>query len=92
MVGKADVKMVCTHFGPRVAYNVQAAVDSKHCLILYHAVTHAGTDNQQLEPVPRLCSNSRHWTSPPMQATPMASTSRLRRRLDYRLCAAEPRN
>lgn len=51
VVGEADAKMMRTHLGPRVAYNVQTAVDSKHCLILHHDVTDASTDNQQLEPV-----------------------------------------
>lgn len=51
VVGEADAKMMRTHLGPRVAYNVQTAVDSEHCLILHHAVTDAGTDNQQLEPI-----------------------------------------
>ena len=51
VVGEADAKMMRTHLGPRVAYNVQTAVDSEHCLILHHAVTDAGTDNQQLEPM-----------------------------------------
>ncbi len=51
VVGEADAKMMRTHLGPRVAYNVQTAVDSEHCLILHHSVTDAGTDNQQLEPM-----------------------------------------
>ena len=51
MVGEADAKMMCTHQGPRVAYNVQTAVDSEHCLILHHEVTGHGTDNQQLRPM-----------------------------------------
>jgi hypothetical protein len=51
VVGEADAKMMRTHVGPSVAYNVQTAVDSEHCLILHHEVTDAGTDNQQLVPM-----------------------------------------
>ena len=51
VVGEADAKMMRTHLGPRVAYNVQTAVDSAHCLILHHEVTDHCTDNQQLVPM-----------------------------------------
>lgn len=51
VVGEADAKMMRTHLGPRVAYNVQSAVDAEHCLILHHEVTQDGGDNQQLEPM-----------------------------------------
>lgn len=40
-----------THKGPRVAYNVQTAVDAEHCLILHHEVTQDSDDRKQLEPM-----------------------------------------
>ncbi len=51
VVGEADAKMMRTHLGSRVAYNVQSAVDTERCLILHHEVTQDGGDNQQLEPM-----------------------------------------
>ena len=33
--------------GPRVAYNVQTAVDARHALIVHHEVTQDGADNRQ---------------------------------------------
>ena len=51
VVGEPDAKMMRTHRGPRVAYNIQTAVDGEHCLILHHEVTQDCTDNQQLEPM-----------------------------------------
>lgn len=46
-----DAKDMRTARGPRIAYNVQTAVDAKHALILHHDVTTEGTDNRQLLPV-----------------------------------------
>ncbi len=37
--------------GLAVCYNVETAVDSKHKLIVYHEVTNATTDQQQLAPI-----------------------------------------
>lgn len=51
VVGEADARMMRTHLGPRVGYNIQSAVDAEHCLILHHDVTQDGADNQQLEPM-----------------------------------------
>ena len=51
VIGEADAKLMRTHLGPRVAYNVQSAVDAEHCLILHHEVTQDGNDTQQLEPM-----------------------------------------
>jgi transposase len=48
---KGDARMTRTHKGPRVAYNVQTAVDAAHCLILHHAVTQDSDDRKQLEPM-----------------------------------------
>lgn len=49
--GESDARMMRTPKGPRVAYNVQTAVDAEHCLILHHDVTQDGNDTQQLEPM-----------------------------------------
>lgn len=35
----------------RVAYDVQVAVDTEHCLILHHEVKQEGGDRKQLEPM-----------------------------------------
>jgi hypothetical protein len=51
VVGEADARLMRTHQGPRVAYNVQSAVDGEHCLILHHEVTQEGNDSRQLEPM-----------------------------------------
>jgi transposase len=48
---ESDARMMRTAKGPRVAYNVQTAVDAKHCLILHHDVTQDGDDRRQLEPM-----------------------------------------
>ncbi|MNJ47203.1 hypothetical protein D3C77_423550 [compost metagenome] len=37
--------------GPRVAYNVQTAVDAAYCLDLLHEVTQDGDGRKQLEPM-----------------------------------------
>jgi transposase len=41
---ESDARMMRTPKGPRVSYNVQSAVDAKHCLILHHEVTQDGAD------------------------------------------------
>jgi len=46
-----DAKDMRTARGPRIAYNVQTAVDAKHALILHHDVTTEGNDTRQLLPV-----------------------------------------
>jgi len=46
-----EAKDMRTARGPRIAYNVQTAVDAKHALILHHNVTDQGSDNRQLLPV-----------------------------------------
>ncbi|SCY84310.1 Transposase DDE domain-containing protein [Pseudomonas sp. NFACC37-1] len=51
VVGESDAQKMRTASGPLVAYNIQSAVDAKHCLILHHEVTQEGTDNRQLEPM-----------------------------------------
>lgn len=51
IVGEDEARLMRTHQGARVAYNVQSAVDGEHCLILHHEVTQDGSDNQQLEPM-----------------------------------------
>lgn len=48
---EGDARMMRTAKGPRVAYNVQTAVDAAHCLILHHEVTQDGSDCKQLEPM-----------------------------------------
>lgn len=48
---ESDARMMRTSKGPRVAYNVQTAVDAAHCLILHHEVTQDGDDRKQLEPM-----------------------------------------
>lgn len=40
--------------GHQVAYNVQTAVDAKHCLIVAFEVTNDGNDRQQLVPMAKL--------------------------------------
>ena len=49
--GEDEARLMRTHQGARVAYNVQSAVDGEHCLILHHEVIQDGSDNQQLEPI-----------------------------------------
>ncbi|MBW6128592.1 IS1182 family transposase [Pseudomonas aeruginosa] len=51
VVGEADARLMRTHQGAKVAFNVQSAVDGEQGLILHHAVTQDGSDNQQLEPM-----------------------------------------
>lgn len=51
VLGEDEARMMRTHQGARVAYNVQSAVDGEHGLILHHVVTQDGSDNQQLEPM-----------------------------------------
>lgn len=48
---ESDARMMRTPKGPRVAYNVQTAVDAEHCLILHHEVTQDSDDRKQLEPM-----------------------------------------
>lgn len=48
---ESDARMMRTPKGVRVAYNVQTAVDAKHCLILHHEVTQDGDDRKQLDPM-----------------------------------------
>jgi transposase len=43
---ESDARMMRTHKGPRVAYNVQTAVDAEHCLILHHEVTQDSDDRK----------------------------------------------
>lgn len=50
-IQESDARMMRTHKGPRVAYNVQTAVDAEHCLILHHEVTQDSDDRKQLEPM-----------------------------------------
>ncbi|MGV8783785.1 IS5/IS1182 family transposase, partial [Pseudomonas aeruginosa] len=50
VVGEDEARMMRTHQGACVAYNVQSAVDGEHGLIVHHAVTQNGSDNKQLEP------------------------------------------
>jgi transposase len=50
---ESDARMMRTAKGPRVAYNVQTAVDAEHCLIVHHEVTQDGDDRRQLEPMAR---------------------------------------
>lgn len=51
VVGEADAQKMRTPSGSRIAYNVQSAVDAKHCLIVHHEVTQEGADNRLLEPM-----------------------------------------
>lgn len=51
---ESDARMMRTHKGPRVAYNVQTAVDAEHCLILHHEVTQDSDDRKQLEPMAKV--------------------------------------
>jgi transposase len=51
VVGEDEARLMRTHQGAKVAFNVQSAVDGEHGLILHHAVTQDGSDNQQLEPM-----------------------------------------
>ncbi len=46
-----DARDMRTARGPRVAYNVQTAVDARHALIVHHEVTQDGADNRQLQPM-----------------------------------------
>lgn len=48
---ESDARMMRTPKGPRVAYNVQTAVDAAHCLVLHHEVTQDGDNRKQLEPM-----------------------------------------
>ncbi len=51
VVGEDEARLMRTHQGAKVAFNVQSAVDGEYGLILHHAVTQEGNDNQQLEPM-----------------------------------------
>ncbi|MEG7362355.1 IS1182 family transposase [Pseudomonas citronellolis] len=51
VVGESEARLMRTHQGVKVAFNVQSAVDGEHGLILHHAVAQDGSDNQQLEPM-----------------------------------------
>src|SRR5690606_27074586 len=51
VIGEDEARLMRTHQGAKVAFNVQSAVDGEHGLILHHAVTQDGSDNQQLEPM-----------------------------------------
>lgn len=51
VVGEDEARLMRTHQGAKVAYNVQSAVDGEHGLILHHALTQDGNDSQQLEPM-----------------------------------------
>ncbi|MBU3056047.1 MAG: IS1182 family transposase [Pseudomonas indica] len=51
VVGEDEARLMRTHQGAKVAFNVQSAVDGEYGLILHHAVTQDGNDNQQLEPM-----------------------------------------
>lgn len=51
VVGEPDAQKMRGPLIPLVAYNVQSAVDEKHCLIVHHEVTQEGADNRQLEPM-----------------------------------------
>ncbi|CDF86100.1 transposase IS4 [Pseudomonas knackmussii B13] len=51
VIGEPDAQLMRTHQGARVAYNVQSAVDDKHCLVLHHEVTQDGNDTRQLQPM-----------------------------------------
>lgn len=46
-----DSRLMSVGQGLAVCYNVETAVDSKHKLIVYHEVTNATTDQQQLAPI-----------------------------------------
>ncbi len=46
-----DSRLMSVGQGLEVCYNVETAVDSKHKLIVYHEVTNATTDQQQLAPI-----------------------------------------
>jgi transposase len=48
---ESDARMMRTHKGPRVAYNVRTAVDAVHCLIQHHEATQDSDDRKQLEPM-----------------------------------------
>jgi transposase len=51
VVGEPDAQKMRGPYVALVAYNVQSAVDAKHCLIVHHEVTQDGSDNRQLEPM-----------------------------------------
>ncbi|PWU30837.1 IS1182 family transposase [Pseudomonas sp. RW407] len=51
VIGESDAQLMRTQQGARVAYNVQSAVDDKHCLVLHHEVTRDGNDTRQLQPM-----------------------------------------
>lgn len=53
VAGEPEARMMKTQNGPRIAYNVQTAVDAEHGLILHHEVTTDAADNLQLEPMAR---------------------------------------
>lgn len=51
VVDEPDAQKMRGPYVALVAYNVQSAVDAKHCLIVHHEVTREGSDNRQLEPI-----------------------------------------
>jgi transposase len=60
VVGEPEAQKMRTASGPLVAYNIQSAVDAKHCLILHHEVTQEGTDNRQLDPMAKAAKEELH--------------------------------
>jgi transposase len=59
VASEPDARLMRTpNHGYQVAYNVQTAVDAKHCLIVDFAVTNEGNDHQQLAPMAQLAKDT----------------------------------
>jgi transposase len=64
-----------------VGYNVQAAVDTKHHLIVTHEVTQSGSDRSQLAPMSKKAKQvlGKSWKSTNSMWLPIAATSQANR-------------
>jgi transposase len=58
VVGEPDAKLMSGGHAQKVAYNVQAAVDAKHGLIVHHELSNNGSDGGQLEAMAKATQES----------------------------------
>jgi transposase len=58
VVGEPDAKLMSCGHTQKVAYNVQAAIDAKHGLVVHHEVSNNGSDGGQLEAMAKATQES----------------------------------